>query len=104
MDRDDKVGVTYQISSPFGDEAPLQTIHYDNYNLPVAFPLPALQGDAALSGSPTGLFVSDTDMDWDREEDSGSVDSPEDVLTPPRFSQAGMSARPPERFRDYVMG
>jgi len=26
MDRDDEVGVTYQIISPFGDETPLQTI------------------------------------------------------------------------------
>lgn len=42
MDRGDEVGVTYQLSSPFGDEASLQTVHYDRlrrYNLPVAFPL-----------------------------------------------------------------
>uniref|UniRef100_A0AAV2KZB8 Integrase catalytic domain-containing protein n=1 Tax=Knipowitschia caucasica TaxID=637954 RepID=A0AAV2KZB8_KNICA len=29
QDRDDVVGVTYVIGSPFGDEAPKQTIHYD---------------------------------------------------------------------------
>lgn len=28
MDRDDEVGVTYQIGSPFGEEPPLQTVHY----------------------------------------------------------------------------
>lgn len=37
LDLGDDVGVTYQISIPFGDEPPLQTIHYDRlrpYNLP----------------------------------------------------------------------
>ncbi|KAG7255171.1 hypothetical protein CRUP_026758, partial [Coryphaenoides rupestris] len=39
MVRDDEVGVTYRLSSPFGDEPPLQTVHYDRlrrYSLPVA--------------------------------------------------------------------
>lgn len=120
MDRDDEVGVTYQICSPFGDEAPLQTVHYDRlrrYNLPVAFPLAgpsrtlfalspaaALRGDAASPGSPAGSCVSDMDMDCELEPEAGSVDSPEHTLAPPRFSRAGRSARPPVRFEDYVMG
>ena len=120
MDRDDEVGVTYRISSPFGDEPPLQTVHYDRlrrYNLPVAFPLAgpsrtlfplsppaALQEDAASRGSPAGSFVSDTDMDCVLEPDAGSCGSPEPALAPPGISRAGRSARLPGRFMDYVMG
>lgn len=113
MDRDDKVGVTYQISSPFGEETPLQTVHYD---LPVTFllagpsrtlfalsPPAALQGDAASLGSPAGLFLSDVDMDCDLEPRAGSVNSPEHALAPPGFSPAGRPTRPPVHFIDYVM-
>lgn len=42
LDRDDKVGVTYRISSPFGEEPPLRVVHYDRlrrYHLPVVFPM-----------------------------------------------------------------
>lgn len=119
MDRDDEVGVTYQISSPFGEESPLQTVHYDRlrrYSLPVAFslagpsgtplsisPPTALQGDAASPGSPAGLSPYNTNMDCDLEPGAGTCDPPEHALAPSRFSRAGRSLRPPVCFMDYVM-
>ena len=120
LDRDNEVGVTYRISSPFGEEAPLQTVHYDRlrrYNLPVAFPLagPAgalftlsppglLQGDASSPDSPGGSCLSDTDMDLDLESGVGLSDSPICAQAPPGFSRAGRFVRPPEYLTDYVMG
>ena len=55
----DEVGLTYQVSSPFGEEPPLQTVHYDRLrrcNLPVE--------DVATPGSPACVSLFDEDMDW----------------------------------------
>ena len=120
LDRDNEVGVTYRISSPFGEEAPLQTVHYDRlrrYSLPVTFPLAgpasalftlsppdAVQGDAVSPGSPMGSSLSYTDGDLDLELGVGSHDSPLRARAPPGFSRTGRALRPPERLMDYVMG
>ena len=119
MDRDGEVGVTYQISSPFGEEPPLQTVHYDRlrrYNLPVALPLEgpsrnllapspptALQEDASMPGSPAGVSLFDEDMACGRGTALGAGGCPDQAVAPPRFSQVGRSSRPPARFREYVM-
>lgn len=119
MDRNDEVGVTYQIGSPFGEDPPLQTVHYDRlrrYNLPVAFPLEgpsrillthspptALQEDAATPGSSAGMSPFDKDMDCGRGTGLGAGVCPDQAVAPPRFSRVGRSSRPPARFRDYVM-
>lgn len=113
------VGGTYQLGSPFGDEAPLQTVHYDRlrrYTLPAVVPLAgppralfgnsqpaALQGDMVSSGGPAGLSSADVNMDCVLEPSSESLGSPEQAVAPPRFSQAGRPTLPPARFVDYVM-
>lgn len=120
MDRDDEVGVTYQISGPFVKESPLQSVHYDRlwrYNLPVVFPLEGpsrsilspspptvLQGDAAVPSSPVGVSPFDENVNCDSGPSLGAGDSPEQAMALPRFSQVGRSSRPPAHFRDFVMG
>uniref|UniRef100_A0A3Q1CIL1 Integrase catalytic domain-containing protein n=1 Tax=Amphiprion ocellaris TaxID=80972 RepID=A0A3Q1CIL1_AMPOC len=55
LDRDDMTGVTYVIGSPFEDEAPLQTVHYDRlrrYCLPTTFPLAGPAKSATLCSLP----------------------------------------------------
>ena len=123
MDRDDEVGVTYQISSPFGDEAPVQTVHYDRlrrYDLPDALPLagpskapfplppPSSQGEAGFPG-PAGFTVlagPEEDMDGDSCLGAGLTDTPEPAPAPaPAWrSRAGRESRPPPRFKDYEYG
>ena len=118
MVRDDEVGVTYQISGPFGEEPPLQTVQYDRlrcYSLPVAFPLEGLsrsllspspatawRGDATAPSSPAGVSLFGKDVDCDIGPSSGAGDSPEQAVALPRFSRVGRSSRPPAHFRDYV--
>ena len=78
MDRDGEVGVTYQTSSPFGEQPlsrpPTMIDRLLRYSLPVALPLEglsepplpspptALQEEAALPGRPAGVSLSDGDV------------------------------------------
>ena len=110
-DRDDEVGVTYQIRSPFGEEPPFQTVHYDGlrrYNLPVVFtleghleapsPLPhplLCGGDSATPSSPVGISLFDKDVNCDGRPVPGVGVAPEQAVALPRFSRVGRSSRLP---------
>lgn len=121
LDRDDIVGVTYVIGSPFGDEIPLQTVHYDRlrrYCLPTTFPLGGPPKAATLCPLPPEFLVplDPNQMDSgplehmplssEREavtvgSDSGVLPSCGDV--PVHVSRAGRQTKAPARYDDYVM-
>uniref|UniRef100_A0A3Q2ZZT4 Gypsy retrotransposon integrase-like protein 1 n=1 Tax=Kryptolebias marmoratus TaxID=37003 RepID=A0A3Q2ZZT4_KRYMA len=118
LDRDESVGVTYVISSPFGEEAPLQTVHYDRlrrYTLPTTFPLtgpsrtppvcsPASEPpDLALSPAVSVPATPAPSPELDVSASFSSEGSPMCMSTPVQVSRAGRHTKPPARFTNYVM-
>ncbi|KAK7895747.1 hypothetical protein WMY93_021072 [Mugilogobius chulae] len=116
LDRDDMVGVTYVIGSPFGDEAPLQTIHYDRlrpYSLPTLYPWAGPNRAAPQevqtaepqhpSSSP-GVSAASSPSLVEEQHVNVEVGPELPILgSPVRVSRTGRHTRAPERFSDYVM-
>ncbi|CAL9692088.1 unnamed protein product [Knipowitschia caucasica] len=107
QDRDDVVGVTYVIGSPFGEEAPKQTIHYDRlrpYCLPSPVPLAGPPRSAALSTQGPVTY----DALSSHGEPAVSTPSPEREQDPigrqVQVSRSGRHSKAPGSYADYVMG
>ena len=114
LDRDNMVGVTYVLGSPFGDEAPLLTVHYDRlrrYCLPTAFPLAGPAKSAPLYAPPPEHRVSTPSCDVPATALSSvgenvtpdSDELPSCVGVPVQVSRTGRRTKVPSRYDDYVL-
>uniref|UniRef100_A0AAV2J220 Gypsy retrotransposon integrase-like protein 1 n=1 Tax=Knipowitschia caucasica TaxID=637954 RepID=A0AAV2J220_KNICA len=116
QDRDDVVGVTYVIGSPFGEEAPKQTIHYDRlrpYCLPSPVPLAGPPRSAALSTqgpvtydalSSHGEPAVSTPSPVREQVDGEFVPDAAPIGRQVQGSRSGRHSKAPGRYADYVMG
>uniref|UniRef100_A0A8C5HQZ8 Gypsy retrotransposon integrase-like protein 1 n=1 Tax=Gouania willdenowi TaxID=441366 RepID=A0A8C5HQZ8_GOUWI len=117
LDTDGMVGVTYRINSPFAEDPPHQTVHYNRlrrYGLPAAVPMagssesghapsmsPVLQELVTPHGSPGAVPLPGSAGGGGMGQVGVSPGSPVPALG--KVSRAGRQSRVPTRFRDYVL-